>query len=236
MSELGKVAVITQPTYLPWLGYFEQFARADVFVFLDTVQFEGRSWQCRNRLKVPGGEPFWLTVPLASHARNTPIKDIVISPDQPWSKNHLRTIQTALGGAPFYKETMGHIEQWLGSSHEKLADLNIAGIRMFSDLLGLQTRMLRASELEVTGARSELLLLICQAVGADQYYSAAGSRAYLDVDLFAANGIGVTFQQWDPPTYSQRGEPFVSHLAALDAIMNIGPAAAAAMLPPVAGK
>ncbi|NMQ05969.1 hypothetical protein E4Q08_12220 [Candidatus Accumulibacter phosphatis] len=29
-----------QPAYLPWLGYFDKIARADVYVFLDTVQFE----------------------------------------------------------------------------------------------------------------------------------------------------------------------------------------------------
>ena len=46
-----RTAVISQPTYLPWMGLFEQVARADVYVFLDMVQFERQSWQTRNRLK-----------------------------------------------------------------------------------------------------------------------------------------------------------------------------------------
>mgnify|MGYP000520569925 CR=1 FL=1 len=29
-----------QPAYMPWLGYLDRIRRSDVFVFLDTVQFE----------------------------------------------------------------------------------------------------------------------------------------------------------------------------------------------------
>lgn len=49
-----KVA-ITQPTYLPWLGYFDLVDQVDMFVVLDTVQFEKQSWQQRNRIKTPTG-------------------------------------------------------------------------------------------------------------------------------------------------------------------------------------
>ena len=39
-----KVA-ICQPTYLPWLGYFDLIDQVDVFILLDDVQFEKQSWQ-----------------------------------------------------------------------------------------------------------------------------------------------------------------------------------------------
>ena len=42
-------------------------------------------------------------------------------------------------------------------------------------------RTVRASELTVSGARSELLLAICQSVGADRYLSGISGREYLDV-------------------------------------------------------
>lgn len=41
------VAII-QPAYLPWLGYFDQMARADVFVHYDDVQYSRKSWHSRN--------------------------------------------------------------------------------------------------------------------------------------------------------------------------------------------
>src|SRR2546430_15000555 len=62
---------IHQPQYLPWLGYLAKWAAADVFVFLDIVQYEKNGWQNRNRIKTAAG-PRWLTVPV--HARlGTPI-------------------------------------------------------------------------------------------------------------------------------------------------------------------
>ena len=42
--------VITQPTYLPWSGYFDLLDRSETFVFLDDVQFNKRSWQQKNRI------------------------------------------------------------------------------------------------------------------------------------------------------------------------------------------
>ena len=64
-----KIA-IAQPTYLPWLGYFDLIDQVDKFVLLDTVQFEKQSWQQRNRLKTPDGLQ-WLTVPVKIKGRST---------------------------------------------------------------------------------------------------------------------------------------------------------------------
>ena len=84
---------IHQPQYLPWLGYLAKWAAADVFVFLDTVQYEKNGWQNRNRIKTPTG-PRWLTVPV--HARlGTPIDEVTVDTAQPWGERHLRAIEQA---------------------------------------------------------------------------------------------------------------------------------------------
>ena len=57
-----KVAIM-QPTYLPWSGYFGLLNSVDLFVYLDSVQFDKRSWQQRNQIKSVNG-PQWLTVPV----------------------------------------------------------------------------------------------------------------------------------------------------------------------------
>jgi len=223
--------VITQPTYLPWLGYFEQMARADKFIFLDSVQFERRSWQCRNRLKDAREEPFWLTVPLQAQPQSTLIQDIRISTDQPhWRKKHLVSLQTCFAHAPFFPAVFPAFQQWLEADQAMLAELNIAGIKMTAELLGLRPQFLRASQLGVNGRRSELLVNLCRAVGATHYYSALGSKSYLEEVLFTEHQISVAFQTWEHPAYTQSGITFVSHLAAVDALMNLGPAATRALL------
>ena len=46
---------IMQPTYLPWLGYFDLIKQVDIFVLLDNVKLEKRSWHVRNRIRVLPG-------------------------------------------------------------------------------------------------------------------------------------------------------------------------------------
>ena len=41
-----------QPHYLPWLGYLDKLAKADLFVVMDDLQFEQSNFQNRNRLKL----------------------------------------------------------------------------------------------------------------------------------------------------------------------------------------
>ena len=52
-----------QPAYLPWLGYFDKIRRSDIFIFLDTVQYEKNSFTNRNKIKSQNG-PIWLSIPV----------------------------------------------------------------------------------------------------------------------------------------------------------------------------
>ena len=228
---MTRSVVITQPTYLPWLGYFELLARADVFVALDTVQFDRRSWQCRNRLRRRDGKTFWLTVPVRRAARDCPIRDIRVA-NGDWQRKHLASIRFALGGAPHFDSVFRRVEAWLMREHERLVDLTSSGIDLFCELLRLTPQRLRASELGASGRRADLLLEICRELRATHYYSAAGARAYLEPEVarFRSAGIDVTFQQWEHPRYDQRGDGFTSHLNILDPMMNLGPEATRAAI------
>ncbi|MGB3750061.1 MAG: WbqC family protein [Arcobacteraceae bacterium] len=50
-----KIAIM-QPTFNPWLGYFDLIDYVDEFIFLDTVQLNQQSWQTRNKIKVQNKE------------------------------------------------------------------------------------------------------------------------------------------------------------------------------------
>src|SRR6266849_5030111 len=91
-----KIA-IHQPHYLPWLGYFAKWAAADLFVFLDTVQYEKNGWQNRNRIKTRDG-PRWLTAPVRARL-GTAIRDVMIDTTQPWRARHFRAIDNAYAKA-----------------------------------------------------------------------------------------------------------------------------------------
>jgi len=178
----------------------------DIFVFLDTVQFEKRSWQQRNRIKLPTG-PSFLTVPVAvkGHFDQT-IIEVETSGPQFW-KTHLRSIEMNYRRAPFFEsyfEKLRKVFQISSDSHS-LAELNIRLIRWFCEILGIKTAVYRSSEMDQAGCRSELLVNLCRSLSADYYLSPLGSAIYLcgDLRLFSDARIEVGFQHYEHPEYRQ---------------------------------
>jgi len=71
---------IAQPTYLPWLGYFDLIDQVERFVVLDSVQFEKQSWQQRNRIKTPTGLQL-ISKMLITHATRKPQTNLEFQAD-----------------------------------------------------------------------------------------------------------------------------------------------------------
>ena len=91
---------ISQPTLFPWLGYFDMIRKSNVFVFLDNVKIEKRSWHVRNRLKVNAKNDeriFWINMPIKIKTSNELILDTLIDNETDWKKLHLKTFERNYG-------------------------------------------------------------------------------------------------------------------------------------------
>jgi hypothetical protein len=194
-----------------------------VCVFLDTVQFNKRSWQQRNRVKTPQGE-LMLTVPVRSKGRfEQRIMDVEIDAERRFADAHARSVRLAYARAPHAAPFLDEWEAILRRDHARLADLNIDLITWFRDALGLSTPLVRCSSLDVSGKRVDLLIDVCRAVGADHYLSPVGSRVYIEQDdRFAEHGIALRYQAYRPPTYRQLHGDFIPSLSMLDLLLNEG--------------
>ena len=215
--------VILQPGYLPWLGFFDQMWRADIFVYYDDVLFDKHGWRNRNRVKSITG-PTWLTVPVKHKGLNSPrIMDIEIDNRQPWARKHLRTMEQLYARAPFLNEYFPDLEKTLNSHWQYLIDLNLTLASVMARWLGLNKTIYRSSELAISGERSERLLNHCRHFGVDRYLSGDAARTYLDVALFERHGIAVEWQEYKHPVYPQQNGDFVPYLSAIDLLFNVGP-------------
>jgi hypothetical protein len=227
---MGRTAAIMQPTYLPYLGYFHLIAAADVFVFLDDVQFARRSWQQRNRILSAGGEVM-LSLPVMKTDRDAAISDIRLSDAEPWRDKHLASIRHAYARRPFFADGMAFLEEQLLRPATGLADFNCGLIEAAARRLELTAEFVRASGLGAPGQRSDHLLAICRAVGATEYLSPMGSHDYMEDDgVFAAAAFPVRFQGFVEIAYPQGREPFTPYMAFIDAVMNLGWAGAADLI------
>lgn len=220
------VLAVLQPGYLPWLGFFDQVRRADIFVYYDDVQFDKQGWRNRNRIKTAQGIQ-WLSVPIRHSGRmGQRIDEVEIVSSLPWAHKHLASIRQAYARAPFLETYLPELQAVLSSDWQRLVELDIAISELMCRWFGLTTQRLRASTLAIEGDRNERLLWLCRHVGADRYLSGNAAQSYLDVTAFAAAGITVEWQDYAHPSYPQLHGPFEPYLSALDLLLNMGPQAA----------
>jgi len=220
------ICAIHQPQTYPWLGYFAKIMQADVFIFLDNVQFKKNEWQNRNKIRTPNGW-LWLTVPVIHHfGQNINIVEINHTVD--WQKKHLQTLHTYYGRAPFFKQYFERIAALYQNIWQNLAQFNIASIRLIMSLIGITTPTLIASEMPELNDKpaisaDERLITATRSVGANIYLSGAGGHDYLNTELFPENGIELRFQSFEHPVYRQLTPDFLPFMSILDLIFNEGP-------------
>ncbi|MGW5874994.1 WbqC family protein [Nocardiopsis terrae] len=222
------LAAVHQPHYWPWLGLIDKIDRSDCFVMLDTVQFERRGWQNRNYVAGPG-KPVLLTVPVTQASRDETILDKKIDNTQKWRTKHHRALaEHCYRKAPYWGDYAEEIAHLYETEWEDLAELAIATTRLLTRGFGIDTPILRASELgDFPGHKSELLAQICAKAGAQTLLSGAGARDYLDPGIMNRHGVDIEWQDFDHPVYRQhtRGpaDEFVPRLSAIDLLLNAGP-------------
>lgn len=214
--------VVLQPGYLPWLGFFDQLHRADVFVYYDDVQYDKHGWRNRNRIKTQAG-PTWLTVPVLHSGHGVQrILDVEIDARTAWQRKHVASIRQAYARAPYCDRYLSELEEVLQRKWERLVDLDIACVELLARWLGLKRQIERSSMLGIGGERSERLLNVCLHFGASRYVSGDAAQTYLDVALFERHGIAVEWQRFVHPVYPQLHGEFLPFLSALDLVFNCG--------------
>jgi len=215
-------AVILQPGYLPWIGFFDLAAKSDIFVILDCVQYDKRSWRNRNRIRTPDGWQ-WLTVPVITKGRYLQrIDETRIDNTKNWAQKHLTAIATHYSRSPYFADYFGLLEEVLRRDWEYLLELDMRLIRALDDAFGLGTNYVMASSLSPSGRKMELLIDICKKVGANRYLNGDTGRAYLREEPFEQNGIALEFHNYTHPVYRQCYDGFVSHMSAIDLLFNYG--------------
>jgi hypothetical protein len=216
-----------QPHYLPWLGLIDKIDRSDLFIVLDTVQFERRGWQNRNYV-AGRDKPVLLTVPVNQGNRDDRILDKRIDNGRQWRIKHYKALsEHCYRRAPYWREYRDEIAHLYETEWDGLAELATETTRMLMRCFGIDTPVLLASEIgDFPGRKSELLAQICAKTGADIMLSGDGARDYLDTGALRRYGIGVEWQDFRHPVYPQHlpaGAGFVPRLSAIDLLLNTGP-------------
>lgn len=218
----AKTVGILQPGYLPWLGFFEQLHRCDIFVLYDDVQFEKGSWRNRNQIKTPNGAQ-WVTAPVLLKGQGFPlIKDVLINSSVDWQKKHIKAIEQNYSKAPYFEQYSDGLFEILRRQWRYLIDLDLEIIYWLVDQLSISTRMVLASDLNIPGSHVQRLIDIIHSLGGNHFYEGAAGENYIDINVFKSAGISVSFQKYEHPEYPQLYGDFISHLSVIDLLLNCG--------------
>jgi hypothetical protein len=211
-----------QPAYLPWLGYFHKIAQADVFVYLDSVQYEKNSYINRNQIKTPQGAS-WLTIPVKTKGHmGGSLRTTNIDDSQPWRSKHLKSIEMNYRKASRFDLCFPKIQALLTMPETNLAEYCLHQLRFWLGELGISnTRIARSSDLPIASSKSDLVLDLCRHFGAQRYLSGALGRDYLVEANFSKAGIAIDYQSFKSPVYPQLWGEFIPNLGVLDWWMNM---------------
>ena len=212
-----------QPVYLPWLGLFHKIALAETFVYFDQVQYLPKDWMNRNKIRTKSGS-IWLTVPvLRKGYRDLKTSEIEKNNSIDWQKKHFRSISLNYKKSPYFENYIPFFEDVYSRKWKFLGELNEYMLKWFLDELGIKVNFLNANDFKFQGEKSSLILNMCKELNASTYIFGMLGKDYADVQEFEKNNIGLIFQNYNHPKYSQLYREFISHMSVIDLLFNHGP-------------
>ena len=217
------VISIIQPCFVPWLGYFEQIAIADIFVYMDDVIYTKKDWRNGNQLKSQYGVKN-IFIPVVKPSRDTLIKDVNISYNLFWEDALINQLNNWYKKAPFFEEIMNLILPAINKKFEKLVDLNYCLNNSILNYLDILTPIYFSSDITRNADNKvDRIIEICKNFDdINILYDGKKAQNFIDVNYFKEHGIDVIFQDYIQSPFKQLWGEFVPYLSVIDLLMNHG--------------
>ena len=223
MESESKIIGIMQPYFFPYFEQFRLIAACDLWVVFDTTQFSRKSWITRNRILNRDKGTAYISIAVRHTGLATMIKDAIIDLDQDWRSQVMNKLKVYQTEAPHYASVRDFIGDTLAGNHETIATLNTTILQAVCGYLGITTPILVASSLTMDipdqCEPGEWALHISKNLGASEYRNAAGGKALFDSELYASNGITLSFHEHCPRIYPTGSFEFTENLSVIDWMM-----------------
>lgn len=214
--------VIIQPHFLPFVGYFDLMNRADTFVYYDTVQFVHRSWHCRTYVTEKGFAR-WLSaaVEMCNGSRKL-LSAMAWADDTPWREKMAKNLANIYANNK-EPQLLKQIIELVKNGPAELCDWNIEGCSILASILGIESKILRSSEVgTVSGNKQERIINLCRELGATHYICGPGSRNYIQEADFAEFEIKVEWVEYNYEYKIPTQEGIYVYPSVLDLILTMG--------------
>ena len=217
-----KISVM-QPYFFPYLGYFSLIQDSDVFVVLDNVQYVRRGWMNRNRVIGKNQSPVYFHLSTIKAPQKTMTRQIKIDHNREWKKTLLDKLDYYEKSAPYFEETKAMVERLISFETDSLCDMNIHILEELCKFLGITTKFVLASDLEIDESKiietDDWGLEITKTFGASDYINLWGGRHIYSVNKYNNSNITLKFIENELVYYNQHNEMFIKSLSIIDVLM-----------------
>ncbi len=141
-------SVLLSTAFFAPVQYYSKFLKYDEIYIEQFEHFNKQTY--RNRCVIMGGNgPIQLVVPVVKgRGRKILIKDLKISYDIEWQRNHWRTIFSAYNSSPFFEYYKDDIQPFFETKHEFLFDFNLKIHENVCELLEIQNNTFLTTDFE----------------------------------------------------------------------------------------
>lgn len=215
-----------QPEYLPYAGFIFKAMSADVFVLVDHIQYGKKQFQNRNKIRTANGSDgwAWLTVPVITHGKfEQKICEVKINNESNWRNKHFKSIYYSYKNTPFFENYIPLFEKIYSQKWEMLVELNKAIIETIFEILDVKIKIIKSSDYNIIGQKTEMLIDMCKKIGANGYLSGQGGKLYVDELMFKKAGLSHQYCEFEHPIYHQKFKPFIPCMSVIDILFNCGP-------------
>jgi hypothetical protein len=220
-----KIA-LTQPNFIPWLGYFDLLDTVDCWISYDNTQVVKQSSIVRNKILSASNNLSWLTASLKKHSLKDQINKVELA-DITWHISNSNKIRNYYRKAKFFNDYIDEIVDILKPRETLLSLYNKRIIDALSSLIGIKYDSIEASSLvaNISGDREDKILHIIEKLQPAEYYNfkKGVEMGFYSKKAFNKKGIALYKQDYIHPEYKQHHNiAFIPYLSIIDLIFNEG--------------
>jgi hypothetical protein len=143
---IQQKTAILELHYLPCIQYFTKICYHSTIWIEQHEHYIKRSYRNRCHIATTNGI-LRLSIPLEKGKnQQMPIRDVRISYDESWQKDHLKSIHTAYGNAPFFKDYIEELTLFYKKKYIYLFDFNLILLEWFINLYQIETTIRLTTE------------------------------------------------------------------------------------------
>ena len=207
---------VQPPEYFPRLKYMAVVQKVDHFILADTFPYRRQSFQNRSKLRSPQGW-HWITIPIFGRRNGAPLREIELETGGRWREKHWRSFLYNYRTTKYFEFFEASFRPFFEQTWTRLSPCVCRSVDLLAELLGLQTSIMRASELD---GPPQTLGGVARALDAELLCVPSGHAPES-----LPEGVDVQAVAYEHPTYRQNFEEFEPGMSAADLAFNYGPEA-----------